>query len=691
MLQSRNLDDQRYEEIVREAVGRLPWICPAWTDHNAHDPGITILELMAWFKETIQYEINRTGPETVGKLLALAGMPLRPESAAECLLEVPPQLGARPAFSHLETPEGVSFELDEEIPESRSTLQQVWIKRPAGRGNVDITGMLSGASVFLPFEFGGETGTSLMLDFAGSSGKELRIWFDVEKPDGVERNEPDSDTLPPRTIIWEISGKGEVSPISDGTLSLSHSGFVTLPLPVSAAPSKDRNPTYRVTIRQEEGGCEERVRLTGLSVNRFRAVQTDGRARSYYYTVKPESSCVIQLRSGQAKHTDPAIFLREARGWRQAADYKVQRTKEGLTLRFDSRGAADDGEDNLLVACLDPVRLQDLLFDADGRPGESFRLNLNGMDVLSQNLTLMCQTVCEDGEVRPAIWRCVDDLMVFGPRDKVFVYDRKRETITVGDGDHGAMIAPGENAVMVINELISLCGEGNIPENAGLFFAEDGEKVGNTPAQGGRYTETAAEGRGRLLHRLKDSRKCVSAKDYENQALRTPGLRVAGARALPDYDVRHRHQRVPACVSVAVMPAGDNEKPVPDERFLAAVSRQLDRSRSVCIRTEAIPVRYADIAVSVGLRADKGFQKESAQQELQGFFRPCHERIGEGISRDELSAFLQKLPGVLQIERIELRNLDQNSTKTSGGDISVLPDVVLYLKTASIILEKDRR
>ena len=62
MLISRDLDDQRFADIVREAEGRLPWLCPSWTDYNAHDPGITILELMAWFKETLQYETNRIGP-----------------------------------------------------------------------------------------------------------------------------------------------------------------------------------------------------------------------------------------------------------------------------------------------------------------------------------------------------------------------------------------------------------------------------------------------------------------------------------------------------------------------------------------------------------------------------------------------------------------------------------------------------
>ena len=51
MLVPRKLDDQSFEQILQEAEGRLPWLCPAWTDHNAHDPGITLLELMAWYKE----------------------------------------------------------------------------------------------------------------------------------------------------------------------------------------------------------------------------------------------------------------------------------------------------------------------------------------------------------------------------------------------------------------------------------------------------------------------------------------------------------------------------------------------------------------------------------------------------------------------------------------------------------------
>ena len=689
MLVSRDLDDQRFEDIVREAEGRLPWLCPSWTDYNAHDPGITILELMAWFKETLQYEVNRIGPETERKLLELTGTYLRPEQPARCALVIPPDSPPRPILSPLETPEGVVFELAEEIPRDRAALERVLIRRPGRKGLTDITEMLSGTSVLQPFEFGGERGSQLLLDFSAKPDKALRLWFEVLEPEGVVRNPPDGDTENPRTLIWELSGAGEVTPLADETMALSRSGYVTIPL--TATWSADSDGYYRLTLRQTDPGCEEKVRLTGISADRYMAVQTESRARAYRFTVKPKKACRADLNSAQAKNAEVAVFLRAAEGWRQVADYDIKRMADGLRITLDASDASGDGAENLLVACLDPIYLKDLLFDATGRPGESFRLNLGGKKVLTEHLTLLCQTLCEDGVVRPALWRCVDDLTLYGPRDCVFVCDRDRETLTVGDGAHGALIAPGQGAVLVAEELISLCGGGNIPANASLRFSEDGEEAVNAAAQGGCEAESLAEGRGRLLRRLEETRKCVAAKDYEFQALRTPGLRVAGARAIPGYNVRHKHQKAQAWVSVAVLPAGDEETPTPDERFLAAVSRQLERSRSVCIRTEAIPVRYADFSVNVTLRCEQSLQQEAVESAIRGYFAPCGKRIGAGVGRDELAALLQKLPGVLQIDRVEFRGQDQNSYQTAGGELTVMPDTLLHLRSAAVTLAKDRR
>lgn len=689
MLLSRNLDDQQFEDIVREAVGRLPWLCPVWTDHNSHDPGITILELMAWFKESQQYEMNRISPELYRKLMELAGIRLRPERAATCALLIPPEASARTIYSTLETPEGVVFELDEEIPAARCELVRASIARPGKKEDVDITEMISDASIFQPFEFGGVSGSALQLDFSPRPEGTLRVWFEIEQPEGVTRNDPDEDTEPPRTLVWELSGCGEVKPLADETLALSRSGYVTFPVPDAWRAGADG--ACRLTLRQTEAGCEERVRLRSLSVCRYRAMQTESRVRAYRFAVKAKKQCGVDVHSAQARGAETAVFLRTEEGWEQIGDYALQRREDGLHVTLNTSSAAKDGEENLLVVCMDPVRTHDLLFDATGRPGESFRLNLDGKGVLTERLTLMCQTLCADGVVRPALWKCVEDLSVCSPRDRVFVYDKRRDQIVVGDGAHGALIVPGEGAVMVVEELVSLCGEGNIPANAGLRFTDGGEAVGNAAAHSGCEAETLAEARGRLLRRLRDTRKCVSAKDYEQLALSTPGLRVAGAKALPDYDRRKKHQKTAAFVSVAVLPAGEGEMPKPDQRFLAAVSRQLERYRPICIRTEAIAVCYADISISVRLWADKSFRQETLEEKLRELFAPRGERIGAGVTKDEVTALLQKQTGVLQIERVELRGLDQNSYQTAGGDLTVMPDTILHLTGTTVTLSKDRR
>lgn len=97
MLRSRNLDDQTFADIMEYALGRLPWLCPAWTDHNAHDPGITILELMAWYKEMQQYHMNVVTEELKQKFLKLLGVVPAPAQPAG--LPGPPILGGRARIS----------------------------------------------------------------------------------------------------------------------------------------------------------------------------------------------------------------------------------------------------------------------------------------------------------------------------------------------------------------------------------------------------------------------------------------------------------------------------------------------------------------------------------------------------------------------------------------------------------------
>ncbi len=73
-LPKENLDDKNFEELVKEAVSRIPVYAPEWTDHNIHDPGITFIELFAWLAEMQIYRLNMISDESYRKFLTLVGI-----------------------------------------------------------------------------------------------------------------------------------------------------------------------------------------------------------------------------------------------------------------------------------------------------------------------------------------------------------------------------------------------------------------------------------------------------------------------------------------------------------------------------------------------------------------------------------------------------------------------------------------
>lgn len=54
-----DLDDRSYEDLVDELVALIPRYAPKWTDHNASDPGIMLVEMFSWLTEALIYRLNR--------------------------------------------------------------------------------------------------------------------------------------------------------------------------------------------------------------------------------------------------------------------------------------------------------------------------------------------------------------------------------------------------------------------------------------------------------------------------------------------------------------------------------------------------------------------------------------------------------------------------------------------------------
>src|SRR5262249_37005337 len=54
-----DFDDRTWEDLVEEGRSLIVAWAPEWTDHNASDPGITMMELFAFLTEALIYRTNR--------------------------------------------------------------------------------------------------------------------------------------------------------------------------------------------------------------------------------------------------------------------------------------------------------------------------------------------------------------------------------------------------------------------------------------------------------------------------------------------------------------------------------------------------------------------------------------------------------------------------------------------------------
>ena len=86
MIPAPTLDDRGFEDIVAEAIRLIPRYCPEWTNPNAADPGITLIELAAWMTDIAIYRLNRVPEKNYIAFLNLLGIKLRPPQAARALM-----------------------------------------------------------------------------------------------------------------------------------------------------------------------------------------------------------------------------------------------------------------------------------------------------------------------------------------------------------------------------------------------------------------------------------------------------------------------------------------------------------------------------------------------------------------------------------------------------------------------------
>lgn len=672
MLHSKNLDDQTYEEIRDYMLGKLPWISPQWTDHNAHDPGITLLELMAWYKEMQQYHLNAAAQSMQKTLLKLAGVTLQPPRPATCYVELPPGDYEKRPRSRLATAEDMILEL-KQTARGSNRLLAAWLEGQTGQ--LDITELITQEALSVtPFSHEGAP-AKLNLSLETQEQDSLRLWFELDDSYPVKRNPFSEEEDCPREILWSFGDFGPVTVRRDETHALSRSGYITFPLPPNAASNEAGGRQYLLTAQLKNPGCEETVRIRAIGVNRYEAIQQETRAFVSRFTV--EGGGAVSLSLPDAISPEAALFVFQVQGealsqlaWEKSV------TQEDTQVRVTLAETQEPQE--VLIASLAALHWQEMVFPSDGLPGMRLQLSLGERQVLTDELLLICDTIAPDGSKCPMLWRCTDDLRSCDPGERVFRYDQSSQCITFGDGEHGAIVPKGENAVLLAQLLLSHCQGGNLPPGE-VFFCADGLPARNTQAYGGAEAQTVEEAARTFRSRLEQPQKCMSGPDYERAAKSTPGLRVAAARAMADYDPDEPagKSNIP-CVTVAVLPYSAAERPLPDARFLAAVNRHIQAKRPICTKVKVIAPTYLPVALRVTIKGSAA-APEQLRQVLRDYFTLSDKRpIGAPVVKNDLLKSILATESVYSVEQLELHAMAANCPVTAAGDVSLPGYAVAY-------------
>jgi hypothetical protein len=278
MLDPLKLDEVTYSDLVDRSRRRIPGLSGGlWTDHNASDPGLTLVELLAYLLDQRSYWLDQVTPELERAILGLFGMsPLRARAARTVLTARPV-----PGAGHVVLRQGTALETDGAAPlgftveESITALELVDLDvRPSAAGGASRKADRDDGRTFVLFPSDGGAASveialrlaapwtgapppvSLHLELAGS-GKVHPEW------------DPDAVDAPPAVKLQvAVSTPGGLAPVPafrDGTLGLRRSGVVRVTLPASFGPSSDG--WHRIVLSTPAAVFSVPPRLVSLGVN----------------------------------------------------------------------------------------------------------------------------------------------------------------------------------------------------------------------------------------------------------------------------------------------------------------------------------------------------------------------------------------------------------------------------------------
>lgn len=662
-LQIPSIDDRRYQDLLNEALARIPVHNPEWTNFNKSDPGVTLLELFAFLTENLLYRSNQIPERNRRKFLRLLGVPLQPASSAVGLVTFNNERGPLETItlnSGLEVRAGqVPFRTEHGL-DVLPIEALVYYKQKIVSPDTQVTDyyklLYASYKGQPPNDADIQLYQSVPID--GREGKEVAIGQDAtdrsawialmvragDKPvDNTEQAKDDLRNAARKVIEGKTISLGIVPAIDDASRQLAPGGtanpegeallqyLIPNVRPDGLLPTDpdQRVPQYRPLITSPRGNVLETPGVVEITLPSAAELQL-------WSNLDP-------LEQGVA---DFPPSLEDSRLNDRVITWLRVQASPGVRARLLWLGI------NTVSVTQRAHVTNELLPDGTGAPDQG--VVLSRKPVIPKSVRLVVSPPA--GETRA--WQEIDDLFSAGPEvqvpdlrqppgaapvpslpAEVYVVDAESGQIKFGDGLRGKRPPAGANLRASYDYGVGSAGNvaaGSINASPAL---PAGIKVSNPiRTWGGTEAETVEQGEKQIARYLQHRDRLVSAADFETITMRTPGVDIGRVEVLPAFNpdlVPNEAGDAPGAVTLMLIPRNDPKQPdapVADAIFLNTICRYLDPRRLVTTELYLRGPVYKPIWISVGINVVAGVAiaevREAVKRALLNFLAPIQNATG---------------------------------------------------------------
>lgn len=689
MLPELVLDNENYDEIMAAARNRIISLYPEWTDFNYHDPGITLIELFSWLKESQQFFMDQIGDDTREAYLKLLGMRRRTKIPARTQVQVQPAEDITVLAGTRLWAGDICFEADERKQLTGGDVACCLCGTDRLFWQAERSRLRLGQGLFQPLF--GETpmaGSCFYLGFDRCLPVGERMDVRLEIFDGypVKRNPVHGVMAAPVACLsLQYYGEGQwkdLEGMRDETLGGIRSGriYFELPGPMEETEVFGRRAFF-VRIRLESQSYEVPPILEHVSANSLAVTQRETLIEYVDTECRIEDSgqgsCQVETLSVLNGRND-LFFIEGDRLVRIHQFQKIPDFDTGVTVfRFDLPEAGLPDRRIRIISVRPEEEGMKHLGIGNGFPNQEYQIG----DAALEYETFGLMVLEGDGY---QIWEKVENFSCSGPEDRHYTLDSRTGTVRFGDCIRG--MAP--DAELLVFSLSRTNGrKGNV--KAGAIDHFDGMEPQDVPVcnledcSGGRDEERLEESFFRARRELKNPLTAVSSEDIERCVMETPGLMLENCRVIPREKMAQIQKKAEEGKIYIVV----NAFSLGEEKGLSECCRRnilawLEPRRMVGRQFVLLPPQYVpfEVYADVALLAHYSDAREQVRKTVEAYFEEIRGSFGVVAEYGELYGRIDML---VCVDRVNALNMDARGNgviRRKDGSLELPPNAVPRLK-----------